>query len=363
VPAVTRTARRIRRTRAAVAVAAAVAVLAPAGLIVTSARHDEATSFAHSDVLTWPDRSLPEEQTVANGALAAVEQNAGTSVDDDLRWLYRGRVQLPDHNPAYLAVFTATLQAQKVLFTVSSIGTQLNEQGRGGLNGGNDLPWSIDRIVLGDGAVDHVGAYFGYTDPDGQFYNLAVLLADPRARTMTWDAAPIPFAPDVPGSSTVPAESTNGVFVTALGPLTGPVTTTVADRHGHRVTYPLASGGAHITLLKSAEPAIPSGSQLISGGSSDSEQGANGSWTMPVYSDGTPWPQKRRAVYVRCYGGGTVLFELRDAQGRARSSGRVACDNVSHQAIAPVEVTGAPSDVVMTPDRLQSITFAVVGLD
>ncbi len=66
--AVTIKAQRIRRTRAAVSMAAVLAVAAPVGFALQP-QHQSRTQYA--GVRTWPDRSVAAYRTVGAGALAA----------------------------------------------------------------------------------------------------------------------------------------------------------------------------------------------------------------------------------------------------------------------------------------------------
>ncbi|HUR15419.1 MAG TPA: hypothetical protein VM097_13135, partial [Mycobacteriales bacterium] len=225
VPGVTRRAGRIRRTRAALAVGASLAVLAPAGLLVTSAQHHQDTTFARSDLLTWPDRSVEADKGIGDGAVAALGQSTGADVAK-VRWLYRARVRMPVPNPAYVAVFTAEVQGQDLLVVATSFGHELDSSG---LTTDDETPvasWDTDdRTVLEPGKpLTHVGAYLPYTLGDVHS-SFAVVLADARARTLTWTYAPLPFAPPVStGVGPAPVPSRNGVFLVDLQAITGPAT-------------------------------------------------------------------------------------------------------------------------------------------
>jgi len=349
VPAVTRRATRIRRTRAAVAVAAAVAVLAPAGLLLTSYQGRESTTFAHSDVLSWPDRSAPSEVRVAQGALDSYVASVGTT-PDRVQWLYRHAVTTPD-GAAHVAVFVATTAGKSVLVTAVRRDDLASGTERAG--------WATKKSPLALGRVpDHVGQYLTYNDPratggpTNTFGNLAVLLADPDARQVVWEEQPLPFAPTQGSPKKGAARSADGTFILDVGALRGPLRATVSSGD-ESASYPLSLQAA--PELVRPQIAVPEGWAGNGGGAFQSDPDDAGAWATPAYSVF----ETADTVLVSCYGGGTLLVKVTaDADDRVLTSARVPCEGNAHDIRHPHGVApGKGATLRAYPTQLQAIAF------
>jgi hypothetical protein len=371
VPGVTRRAGRIRRTRAAVAVAAAVAVLAPAGLLLTSARHDAGPQFAHSDVLTWPDRSYAADRSVAEGAVAywtgTYDDAGGLRLTDRLRWLFRGTVPMPDHADEYVAVFVADRGADRVLVMSHVLRSAVDAHGEGSDPAAVPMttPWVQQEVPLARG-LDHVGLYLwhqGRTSGSGSSANTNVLLllASPDARGVRLTSEHLPAGPAGPVQSS--ARSSNGVFVSQPMTLDGLVQATVLDARGRgRQTYAFGTGRAYPLLVDPPAPDLPPNWQMVGAGSGQSAQQEDGSWTGSSFNDLNSNQHKPLTLLARCYGGGTVTYALspftEGAPARpAAARGSVACDGATHQAFPAVRITTPGWFLEEKPDRLQAITY------
>ena len=353
VPGVTRRARGIRRTRMAVAAAAVLAVVAPAGLVITSATHHEATDYAR--ITSWPDRSDPTYAGIGDGVLAAITSSSG-AVATDVHWLYRGRVELPDHNPSYVAVLTAGLEGRLTLVTATSIGQELDAHGRAVDDSTQTGSWDTsDRRVLDPSApFSHVGTYLTYARDDA-VASFGLVLGSPRDRTLTWAEQPVPFAPRRGGGSGA-ASSRDGVFRADLGEVTGLVT--VALDGGPAL--PLADGSSVPTLARPEAPDVPAGWVQKAGGSGTTDDNGNGRWDLASYGLAGGDLAQPMTVLVRCYGGGSLTVVLAEDVGRAAlKQGTVPCDDETHQAFAALDRAGGGSVIEMHGDRRQSVTFAL----
>lgn len=354
VPGVTRRARRIRRTRAAAAVAAALAVVAPAGLLLlTNAQHDSVPQFAHSDMRSWPDRSVRADRGIGDGAVAALQSDANAAVLD-VRWLYRAHVELPDQNPAYVAVFTAEVQGQDLLVVATSFGRVLDGHG---LVTDGDVPYSSwdthDRTVLDPAKpLRHVGTYLAYTKEDAHL-SFALVLADPRARDLSWAVAQLPFAPASHAAGEI--LSSDGVFQGPLGAVTGPVTVSIDDGKGHALSGPLATGTAQPNLAVPDAPDLPATWQEVMSAQGQTERSTPGHWTSSSFSSApSGGPSKKNTAFVRCYGGGTLHVALQLAEARTPAAqGDVPCDGESHQVFPARDIGDVQETLSLAGDRLQ----------
>jgi hypothetical protein len=377
VETVTRRAKQLRRNRALAATAAAVALLAPAGLLVASAQRHKATSFAHTDLRTWPDRSYAADRSVAEGALASWEHdNPGSGA---VHWLFRGTVALPDHDDAYVAVFTATHEGLPVLVTTTTRRSQVDGQGIDrenpqGLDQGIS-PWVSHEEPLSGTQADHVGLYLEYSattqSTEPAYRDVLLVLADPSARSARWQQDPLPGAITRPGVVPQPEgrlTSDNGLFVGDVGALTGPVRVLLTDKAGHSTTASsLARKLSQPGLASPPPPEVPSGWHQHVSSMGQSEQQADGSWSGASQAESTGRPGTV-AGYVRCYGGGFMSFAVTDPSKaasfggpKALASGRAPCDGQTHVAFAAPAVPGGSAgyEVNVGTDRLQAYVYVL----
>ncbi len=382
---VTRRATRIRRTRAAVSVAAVLAVAAPVGLVLADLRGSSQAQFAHTAVTTWPDRSAAADRGVAEGALASYRQlasNLGENVSTAApRWLFRGTVTLPDHDDVYLAVFVTQHAGKDVVVTSRTRRSQVDALGvdRDNPEDPTSSPWVSHEVAASSG-LTHVGAYLGYqgeqptTDPTTQvttvdLRNTLFVLADPASRRLRWTQQPLPFAAAAVTTAVVPGgrlDSADGVFTVDTGPLTGPVSVSLENARGEELGADALSTTATPDLVRPALPDVPAGWTQQLGSAGTTERQADGRWSSPgnVSFASEQRAGRSLAVQARCYGGGSLRFTLEAASGSgALATGPVPCDGQSHEALRHsvpragffIQVSGA--------DRLMALQFLAGTVD
>lgn len=378
VAAVTGRARRVRRNRRLVAGLAAVALLVPAGALTLGGGGDDNLQPAATSVLTWPDRSTAADRGVAQGAIEEHWNTGlyGAEPPRDIRWLYRAPVRLPDGSVKYVAVFTATDtdlggQPRRSLFAATADRPAVDDEGvdRDRPDDVSSSPWVVRRVDAAI-AADPLGLYLAY----GDHRNLLLLLADPDASAMSWQATRLPGAAlteDASGRG----HSTNGVFLVDVGTLSGPVEVDLG--HGSvRVEGPLGAP----TLRPPDAPDLPAGWRSLSGGTGQSQE--TGRWPVEgvALTDLNGVPRVPLTVIARCYGGGELAFTLYplqttgpiSAEGDAditvssetappAARGRVPCDGRSHRAFAPVSLRTGGLELRLTHDRPQSYAYAVAS--
>lgn len=380
--AVTRKARRMRRNRALVSGAAAVAVLAPVAALAVQ-HHETTTRYAHTSPAQWPDRSLARDRQVADGALAAYRKRAEADQEQvdaaAPHWLFRGTLPVPDHDDLYLAVFVTRHDGKQVVVTSQTRRRQVDGHGRSaepaeGSDGLSD--WVSEEVPLTPG-LDHVGFYAehqgdapGAPDPVTMVSvpderDALFVLADPGARVLDWTQHPLPFALEGTGAvehqDSGTLTSRNGLFFGEAGRLLGPVTVELADGHGHRRAAGALSATSTPGLARPTVPSVPAGWTQHIGTSGNSERQSDGTWSAPGgFADGSEYPDKPFALQVRCYGGGTMHFALAPTAGGPRlATGSVPCDGQSHEALRH-RVPGTGVDVsVLKVDGL--VAFQVLG--
>jgi hypothetical protein len=374
--AVTRKAKRIRRTRALVSGTAALAVLASGGALLQQ-RHEATTHFAHEVVTDWPDRSYTNDRGVAEGAVAVYRRFA--SLDNSLvegqpRWLFRGTVALPDHDDLYVAVYVIKHSGKNVVVTSQSRRSQVDSKGIDVNQPGDESSssWVYHEQPLTK-QLDHIGVYVGYqgqdrrTDPTTQVTvddqrSFLLLLADPAARSVTWTQHPVPFAAEGSGRGFLSSGSlrtVDGLFVGDAGGLLGPVTVDLKDKHGNVRVAGALSTTSHLDLARPTVPQVPAGWTQHFGAAGTTEQQTDGSWdTGASFSDGSDYPNKVAAIEARCYGGGSLLFTMAlSGSSTVVASGRVACDGQSHEALRHVAGPRGFDLQVSGADRLIALQY------
>jgi hypothetical protein len=375
--AVTGRARRIRRTRAAVSVAAVLAVAAPVGLVLTQGGGStQRQQYAGTRITSWPDRSLAKDRGVADGAVLSyteTKRGFGEQVGDRPRWLFRGTVSAPDGDDMYVAVYLIEHDGKNVVVTSSTRRRQVDAHGidledPDGLSKGSS-PW-VDREQEVSKDLDHVGTYVQYGSES--YGDVLFVLAAPSARALTWQQHPLPAAPVAAGQKvamTGSARSGNGVFTTDAGPLVGPVTIALEDASGSALTAqdePLSELSTP-GLSKSLPVELPAGWTPETGVTAQSERQGDGSWSGLASANYSAVLQGGRtvAVLARCYGGGSVLFTLSrdESDASALARGRVSCDGDQHEVLRHEVPANGYEVRVGNADRLVALTWqsAVVG--
>lgn len=379
---VTGQARRVRRNRRLASGLATVALLVPAGVLALGSGGTDDLQPASTSLLHWPDRSTAEDRGVAQGALAewTWRGREGALLAQDVRWLYRGRVDVPEGSDLYVAVFTAFDGAKHSLVTARTAMSQVDAHGDDVEDDDpSSSPWTLDTTDLSTGAApDHVGLYLPYlgTGTVGSYEHLNVvfLLAGPDARSMQWRSMPLPGAPDV--ATTGNATAPNGVFVTPPVSLTGPVevTTGGADLGTGPVSVGFELGTP--SLRAPARPEVPAGWDDEGGGSGQVSPGDGGGYFSNLNGN----RRLPMSVFARCYGGGALGFTLYPLQtsgpigpdGEAEiavssqnappvARGSVPCDGSSHRAFAPARVRTDGYELQLTPDRLQAYAYVLAS--
>lgn len=340
--AVTRKARRMRRTRS---VAAGAAVLALALPVAALAQHHEPPSrFTTTPVTSWPDRSQPEDRGVADGALTSyrtLTTGLGEDVGQDVRWLYRGTIALPDHDDTYVAVFLTHHDGREVVVVAHTRRTQVDARGvdvdgPGSLDKSSS-PW-VSQEVPATKSLSHVGAYLEYGS--AQYRDVLFVLADPATAEAAAEVTPIPHA-DLGASAraAVPARlvARHGVIVQDVGVLTGPVTVTLRDARGHvGPTGPLSATSTP-GLVQPVALTVPPGFTSNSSTTGQTERQQDGSYgETSAFEYAVTLPATAKvAVLARCYGGGTMSFSLeRDgADETPVARGTAPCDGNQYQPL------------------------------
>ena len=311
---VTGKARRMKRTRNALVLAAVIGVAAPAGVLAATIDRSPAKVDYAASPTTWPDRSQPKaDRAVADTALVAWQEEG--NVFGTQRWLYRGTVLVPGGTPQYVVAFVA----DDTLVVGHGVLKDKDESG-------NPQKPVVDGWQLkatdATTAPPVLSLYLMRLDRETLDDNWLFALAAPRSRTLTWDATPVPFAP----TGTVEhgsLHSTDGVFQGWTGRLAGRLTAHVGD-----ATTPLTfpDGDPHLTPVTDG-PAFSAATSILGGaGQLDESSESVG------YADDSA--QGRATLRLRCYGGGRASVVL-EGVGPDNVIGSALCDDQEHTVALP----------------------------
>lgn len=342
---VTHRARRIRRTRASVAVAAVVAVTAPIGLLLSASGGGRPAPVAGQPVTGWPDRSPAADRGVAEGAVGQWASHGPHPVAD-LRWLYRGAVEVPGGARLYVASWVA--DGQVVLAWVQR--SDVDDLGSSLASPDGDI-WKVLQQPATP-STQIVGAYLPRVGAETIDDNYLFVLAAPGRRTLHWQADALPYAPtstDV--RTTGELTSDNGVLTGWSGPIEGPIRVRLGAS-----TALLALPTSEPRLLRAPAPDVPSGATSVGISAGSGQLGIDNNRSIG-FSDASAEGTAR--VYLRCYGGGKIDVVLEDASGRTnRVLGHMPCDLQTHA----VDLPAAHGSRLMSlmSDRLQVFTFRTV---
>ena len=336
-PAVRARASGIRRRQALAAGAAAVLVAGvPAGLLATRDSAPAPVVPATTPISAWPDRSLPDDQGVAQGALRTWRKYAeGRPSTPEIRWLFRGEVAAQSGRSTYVAVFVAGAYGRgQQLVTATADRDQVDDRGLDARDAEpGSSPWKWEAVPFHDTAT-HVGLYLrGQQTPDNSLF----VLADPAARELSWTAQPLPFAPPADTSRTQrrgTASSPDGVFVEDAGPLDGPVQVQISGPAlPVQTEQPLTTTDLPM-LVEAAPLVLPPGQEHHVGVSGQTE------WEEQEYRpDGSVLeagfrdrfrltddtgsdPARSWAVQAVCYGGGRMRVAVMGQRGTVRCDGQ-----------------------------------------
>ncbi len=341
-----------RRRALGAAVAVALVAGAPAALLAT---RDAAPPVPVVAVVTttpvgaWPDRSLPDDRGVAEGALQAWRTSAEQPLPRDapVRWLFRGAAPRGGQQATSVAVFLVGGDGPgQRLVTAHAERDQLDDRGVdvGGPDPGGS-PWRTQEVRVQD-AGSHVGLYLPGQEAGD---NTLFVLADPAARELAWSAQAVPYAPPAGTSGARRSGTTSspdGVFVEDAGPLDGLVQVQVAGPalpvQAHR---PLTATGRP-DLVDAPPVVLPAGQGEWAelDGQSDWQDGDGLAGGSPsggyevasgLQDDRLTGTTGRWAVHATCYGGGRLRLALLGERGS------VPCDGQQH----------VPFPVVDRPDR------------
>lgn len=353
---VTGKARRMKRTRNALVLAAAIGVAAPVGVLAATVdRNPQATQFAGDPVAKWGDRSVPEFVGIEAGLLEAWTADANGD-PSAVRWLYRDKLVLPGGEDTYLAIF----RTPATVFVGRAAADRVDESGvsyeKTDTRNGTVNAWRFVELSPAEAAKGISTAFT--TIKDGMVVqNKLFVLADPRARRLSWTTTPLPYAP--PSDTRGEVSAKDGVFLSDPVSLAGPLTFTIDDKR-HGPSKPLSIGldkDDRVQLLRPAQPDVPGDFQQASGlaGELDANPDAGGYGGTFYAGDGRDLHHR---VFVRCYGGG--LLRITD-DGSVRTP--VPCDNQTHEATETGQVipAGRPDGdgVATRSDRPQVINFVV----
>lgn len=327
---VTRKARRIRQARVAMSMTAALALLAPAGILLANRESDahSTTRFASTSVSTWTDRSTTADRAVAEGAVQQWRSSGGTVTD--LHWLYRGLVDVPDGAPLYVAAWTANGRVVMGSVERSTVDAQGAAEGK--------TPWRLADEAL-DRAPELLTLYLPQIADGETGNNWMFVLADPRARTLRWTAVPLTAAPartDIVDAGVL--RSDDGVFQGLTGPITGMLRATVDE----------SSAAPALLTFPDAEPRLAPVDDLTAL-RSGSIAGTAGQVTDGQVSDTEPTSaaDDLTAVVVRCYGGGSLTLLL-----DGTVTGTAPCDLRPH-VVALHAIRGVRHHLQVRGERLQ----------
>ncbi len=362
---VTGRARRIRRTRAAVSVAAVLAVAAPVGLLVLPDRGTGTASYAGAPVTSWPDRSRPEKQGVAGGAVALFEQNNPGS--SPVRWLFRGQLGTTDQ---YLVAFVADKAGTPTVVVGRTQLSEVNGSGLGGQETQGSYPWALyDAPVstITDQVAMFVNTSAGSTPSKlyaGQqvadYRTTLFVLGAPDARRLDWSTSPLPFAPDSATTSGT-LVSTNGVFLSSELRLNGLPTARLTDGRGRTsATTTLGLGTDQPNLVLPEPPVAQELERDLIGGSGPTDRSGDGTWHGPNYGLSRDELKKPTSTFVRCYGGGRLMLTVAENNprpGQVSITGATPCDGQSHQVLTNLVLPSGDGYLSFGSDRLQVFTF------
>lgn len=328
---VTGKARRMKRTRNALALAAVVAVAAPVGVLAATVDRSPAKVDYAASPTTWPDRSSQADRSIADTAPTqwAAEGNGFTTT----RWLYRGKVLVPGGTAVYVVAFVSD---DKVVMGFGELKTKDDN--------GQTRPPAVDGWQLkgidAKTAPPVLSLYLPRLNAGPHDDNWLFALAAPKSRELTWDATPVPFAP----TGTVEhgsLRSTDGVFQGWTGRLAGRLTAHVGD-----ITTPLSFPDADPQLTPVADaPEFRGGVGIVGGSGQLDEDSASTGYG----GDGITRPMRLRVI---CYGGGTLTAYVNDVAG-----GRATCDATEHVVTLPA----SPGQLILRlkGDSLQVYSFVL----
>lgn len=341
---VTRRARRIRRTRIAVSVAAVLAVAAPVGLLLQPPSDDRSARYAARNAASWPERSPAQGRGVAQGAL--IQWVRDNHQAGNVHWLYRGAVDVPGGAPLYVAAWVADGRAVVGFIErgkVDSAGTA------------TDAAWQLKDVRVD--SADHLAVYLPRLEAGGfDEDNYVFLLADPRARSLRWQATPLPFSPTGPEIRTAGRlSSRNGVFRGWTGSVTGPLRVSFDELTS--APAPLATGGDYPQLVRVATPDVPNASPEHPGISAGAGQLDADNRSVGYGDESSSGPA---TIYVRCYGGGrlTVRVDELPAAPGDHAVGSVPCDTTTGTVTLPASKGRL---LYLRGDRFQVFAFAITG--
>ncbi len=362
---VTGKARRIRRVRAAVSVAAVLAVAAPIGLLVLPDRGASTASYAGMPVTSWPDRSRPEKQGVAAGAVALFEANGGNAAG--MRWLYRGQVGTTDD---YVVAFVAEKDGVPTVVIGTSQLSQEDSNGLSGREANGSYPWALHEQPVA--TVKHeVSTFLNSSDAStpsvlfpGQqvpdFRATLVVIGDPNARRLTWTADPLPFAPTEVTPSGV-LTSSNGIFLSTPLRLNGLPTARLENSRGALGTPAVLGALDNQPNLVLPEPPVAQELERdLLGGSSSTTTNTGVRWSGASYGFGGDLVRHRFTTFVRCYGGGRLVATVEENNprpGQVVPSEAAPCDGQTHEVLKNLSAPTADSSLSFSSDRLQVLSF------
>lgn len=329
--AVTRKAGRVRRNRAAVSIAAVIALAVPVGAVLTGSTTHQAVPTTSSD--SWPDRSQQADRDRAGGAVAQRHLLNPDEPTGTVHWLYRGTVSVPDGSKPYVAIWREAGKLVRAYVDPSQVdahGIPTEGFNYGG-EGHTNTPWLVFSVV--DRNVPAVGLFLPYDQslPDNK--GAVLVLTDPRTRTLHWDVTPLRFAPTGNGGRLDTGElaGQTGVFFGDTGATVGPLSVTTSDGTPLLSAEPLALPNQD--LLRPDLSDLPPGVTFHEGAAGAFERGNDAASLS--YATG---PLAHVSMFVRCYGAGSIVAHL-GYPGTV--VGRAACDGQLHRVFHNRALTAA----------------------
>ena len=322
-------ARRLRRTRAALSIAAVLAIAAPVGLALQPQTTTQ-TSYAGST--TWPDRSQQADRPVAEGAVQQRHLFDSEAPVGDVRWLYRGTVQVPDGSTAYVAIWREAGQLVTAYTDLREVGDDGVPDG--GFSEGSESPFTPWRIFSAkEDASPAVGVYLPYDQGLSGGKGAVLVLTDPGVTTLRWGVEPLANAPTEGGRlDSGELSGSDGVFTGDTGATVGPLTVTTLDSSKALVAQRLAIPNQ--SLMRPTLTGLPDNFNLLQGGSGEFDNNPDNGRSVGYASD----PTTKAALFARCYGAGSITFLLGD---RNQVVGRAACDGNLHEVFRDRTLAGS----------------------
>jgi hypothetical protein len=336
-----RHARRRQRQLTAMGVGAVVAVTgATLGVLGIGTRGGDNAQLAKRDVpswaLSWPDnrdRSIP--QPVLDGAVEAWSHDAGldtatTATAQQVIWYRAAKVA---DGSDIVVMFEVVSEYGNQLVVGQANADQVID-GQPGYDVENaETPWILAVV---DAPKPSSSLVFGLNTPYSRSQgthvvsdNVAIVMADPRARSVEWHVT----GADKQVRRAVSALS-SGFAAIDTGEIRDRVRIdAVRDGHGKVLAHDLGvgvPGNAESYRVQLAQ--VPEFPDVPDSPVSLGQASGQGNLQGESESDG-PWPMNGTTIYARCYGGPSIVISIDSEKPGHRV--RIPCDDREHVVDGP----------------------------